>query len=74
MSTTPFRDFIPEGEETGGQGKGFTDFVPSRGETTVPIPTTDADVESWSSSKPVKSVEETIKPITKSGRRVIKKV
>ena len=23
-----FKDFIPEGEDQGGQGKGFRDFVP----------------------------------------------
>lgn len=25
---TPFRDFIPAGEDTGAQGQGFKDFVP----------------------------------------------
>ena len=48
-----FRDFIPEGEETGAQGAGYTDFVPSAGEPTTPVPTTDADVEKWSDAKPV---------------------
>lgn len=27
---SPYRDFIPEGEETDGLGNGFTDFVPAR--------------------------------------------
>lgn len=26
----PFRDFIPEGEDTGAQGKGYDDFVPPK--------------------------------------------
>lgn len=45
---TPFRDFIPAGEDTGAQGNGFRDFVPpSESAPTVTAsenPTTEASV------------------------------
>lgn len=28
--SSPFRDFIPEGEDVGGAGSGFKDFIPER--------------------------------------------
>lgn len=38
---TPFRDFIPENEDTGAQGRGFRDFVPE-GESAPVVPATTA--------------------------------
>lgn len=34
---TPFKDFIPAGEDTGAQGNGFRDFVPE-GESAPVVP------------------------------------
>lgn len=54
MSGTPFRDFIPAGEELNAQGDGFKDFVPT------PQPVFHPEVEE------VKSVETPItKPVEK---------
>lgn len=35
---TSFRDFIPEGEDTGAQGNGFQDFVPPKEPQKVILP------------------------------------
>ena len=34
----PFRDWIPEGEDLGGQGRGFRDFVPTPEPVKTPEP------------------------------------
>jgi hypothetical protein len=56
---SPFRDFIPEGEDTGAQGNGFVDFVPD------PVPV--AQPEPVVEEKPVESVVEpdVEKPVSK---------
>lgn len=38
-----FRDFIPAGEDLGGQGSGFTDFVPTP--DVQPVETLEVNVE-----------------------------
>ena len=65
-----FKDFIPEGENTGAQGNGFVDFVPAKGEFTTPKPVTDADVEKWSDAKPVVDVKvKEVKPVVKKTKK-----
>lgn len=36
-----YRDYIPEGESVGAEGKGFTDFVPTPEASEVAVPAND---------------------------------
>lgn len=60
-----FKDFIPEGQDTGGQGDGFKDWVPSSPEDT-------ARIEALESKKTETIVESSKKPSEKTKEKTKK--
>ena len=58
---TPFRDFIPAGEDTGAQGSGFKDFVPpSESKPVTPVEVVEAPVEEVKTAKELRDEAEAL--------------
>lgn len=70
----PFRDWIPEGEDVGGQGRGFRDFVPAPEPVETPEPVIPEIVISEPEAKPVEAETSTAVDDLLNPRRKDKKV